>query len=52
MPTRAVPAAGDQHQNANEQLSGHRDLGHMERDVAPVADTFAPILISFSFSLV
>jgi hypothetical protein len=36
-----------------EHLSRHRDLGHLEGNVAAMADpTFAPILISFSRSLV
>ena len=29
---------GDQHQDFLEHLSRHRDLGHLERDVATVAD--------------
>jgi len=39
---------GDQRQDFLEHLSWHRDLGHLEYDVAAMATTFAPILISFS----
>jgi len=35
-----------------EHLSRHRDLGHLEGNVAAMADPFAPILISFSRRLV
>jgi hypothetical protein len=35
-----------------KHLPRHRDLGHLERGVATVADTLAPILISFSRRLV
>ena len=34
MPVRS----GDQRQDVSEHLSRHRDLGQLERDVAPVAD--------------
>jgi hypothetical protein len=32
------PQAGDQCEDFLEHLSRHRDLGHLKRDVAPVAD--------------
>jgi hypothetical protein len=47
------PQPGDKRQDFLEHLSRHRDLGHLEGNVAAMADpTFAPILISFSRSLV
>jgi hypothetical protein len=39
---------GDQTQDLREQHSRHGNLGHLEGDVAPVADHFAPVLMSFS----
>ena len=36
----------------SEHLPCDRDLGHLEDNIAAVAHTFAPILISFSFRLV
>jgi hypothetical protein len=32
------PQPGDQRQDLGEHLSRHRDLGHLERDLARVAD--------------
>ena len=37
-----------QPQNFREQAPWHRDLGHLERDVAPAADDPGPIFTSFS----
>ena len=34
----AARAAGNQRQDISEHLSRHRDLGHLERNVAAVAD--------------
>jgi len=49
MPARAMLGAG---QSATEHLSRHRNLGHLERDVAPVGDDLGPDPISFSRRLV
>jgi hypothetical protein len=50
---RWCPHPRDQCQNGAEHLSRHRDLGHLERDVAHVADkSFRVILTSFSLRLV
>ena len=49
---RLRPQFPDQPQNLLEHLPWNGDLGHLECDVAAVADDFAPILISFSFRLV
>jgi len=50
---RWCPQPGDKRQDFLEHLSRHRDLSHLEGNVAAMADpTFAPILISFSRSLV
>jgi hypothetical protein len=38
MPGRAVPNNRDQHQDLGKHLPRHRDLGHLERDVAAMAD--------------
>jgi hypothetical protein len=43
---------GDEPQNLLENVPWDGDLGHLEGDVAAVADYLAPILISFSFRLV
>ena len=42
----------NQAQDIPEQFPRHRHLGHLERDVAPVTATFAPIFTSFSRSVV
>jgi len=34
----AASQPGDQHQDIGEHLPWHRDLGHLERDIAAVAD--------------
>jgi hypothetical protein len=34
----AAPQPGDQRQDFVEHLTRHRDLGHLERDIPPVAD--------------
>jgi len=49
---RWCPQPGDKRQDFLEHLSRHRDLGHLEGNVAAMADPFAPILISFSRRLV
>jgi hypothetical protein len=34
MPARATPATGDERQDSPKDLPGHRDLGHLERQIA------------------
>jgi hypothetical protein len=48
MLTQAAPAVGRSATGFVEHLTRHRDLGHLERDVSPMADNLAPILTSFS----
>jgi len=38
MLAQAAPQPGDQRQDFVEHLTRHRDLGHLERDVPPMAD--------------
>src|SRR5215471_12122792 len=46
MLARAVPAAGRSTTGCRRTSVAHRDLGHLEGDVAAWPMTFAPILIS------
>jgi hypothetical protein len=46
------PWFDDQPQDAGEQVSGNRELCHLEGDVAAMLTSFAPFLTNITFRLV